>query len=84
MVYHDLVDWEACAAMSVDDCLAEFRARFEIDPSRCGLSDETINTWKQEVGCGKDDLLDRIATRLASGFHRHELDFDFCAVLPGD
>lgn len=42
------------------------------------LTDADIRKWTSETGLTRGALYDRIAIYLARGFHRSELDFDFC------
>jgi hypothetical protein len=42
------------------------------------LTDAHIRAWTVGTGFARSELYDRIAIYLARGFHRSELDFEFC------
>lgn len=52
--------------------------------SRTHLTDDDVERWSALTGEPRSALYDQIALYLARGFHRSELDFEFCDAVVND
>ena len=52
--------------------------------SRTHLTDDDVRRWSALIGEPRSALYDQIAVYLAAGFHRSELDFEFCDAVVND
>ena len=69
--------------MSIDDVLAELRSRYGgplegVNPPTVGLNNSDIERWCADLAISRAALYDLLALHLADGFHRNELQFEFC------
>jgi hypothetical protein len=69
--------------MSLDDVVADFLSRYQRDPTKCQLTENDIEQWSKHTEKKNYELFERIAARVALGFHKKEqpFDFDFCDTL---
>jgi hypothetical protein len=74
--------------MRVDDIISELRALYKdgvhYRDVEHHLDEADVERWMIIFGCSRSQLFDGIAMRLASGFHRFELSFEFCDAVVND
>lgn len=64
--------------MTVNDVIAEIRSMHDQYDQKLPIEQSDIVRWSMKNNLSKLALFDQIGIRLAAGFDRGDLDYDFC------
>lgn len=62
----------------MDEVITELKSRHERRNSDWGIDQADLDRWCASTRCSRRDLLNGIAARLAIGFSKNDLTFEFC------